>query len=82
MNAYSTAASGAVYTPPGQAVPQPRVATTLAVWDVRAGDIIGMSGDSGYSEGPHLHYTINRIGEPLRCPTTEAGFTDGGWLFR
>jgi hypothetical protein len=61
-------------------VPSPRVITTVARWDVRRGDIIGSSGDSGYSEGPHIHYTVNRIGGPLRCPTEEAGFTDGGWL--
>lgn len=62
--------------------PEPRVVTTVARWEVRRGDVIGMSGDSGYSEGPHIHYTVNRTGGPLRCPTTEAGFTDGGWLFK
>jgi hypothetical protein len=63
-------------------VPQPRFATIIAQWDVENGDVIGMSGDSGYSEGAHLHYTVNRVGQPLRCPTNEAGYTDGGWLFR
>jgi hypothetical protein len=62
-------------------VPSPRVITTVARWDVHRGDVIGMSGDSGYSEGPHIHYTVNRVGGPLRCPTLEPDFTDGGWLF-
>jgi hypothetical protein len=62
-------------------VPSPRVITTVARWEVHRGDVIGMSGDSGYSEGPHIHYTVNRTGGPLRCPTLEPGFTDGGWLF-
>lgn len=62
-------------------VPSPRVVTTVARWDVRRGDVIGVSGDSGYSEAPHVHYTVNRTGGPLRCPTLEPGFTDGGWLF-
>jgi hypothetical protein len=57
--------------------------TAIARWRVRAGDIIGYSGDSGYSEAPHLHYTVRRAGSPaLLCPTNEAGFNDGGWLFR
>jgi murein DD-endopeptidase MepM/ murein hydrolase activator NlpD len=60
-----------------------RVATPIASWDVQKGDTIGFTGDSGYSEAPHLHYTIRRAGEgSLLCPTTEAGFQDGGWLFR
>ena len=57
--------------------------TAIASWDVRAGDVIGYSGDSGYSEAPHLHYTVQRAGTSnLLCPTTEAGFEDEGWLFR
>ncbi|MEX0683918.1 MAG: M23 family metallopeptidase [Dehalococcoidia bacterium] len=63
-------------------VPQPRFATRIAEWQVRAGDVIGMSGDSGYSEGPHVHYAIARYSGPLLCPTNEEGFDDGGWLFR
>jgi len=60
-----------------------RVATAVARWTVRAGDIIGMTGDSGYSEAPHLHYAIRQAGSAnALCPTTEAGFADGGWLFR
>jgi murein DD-endopeptidase MepM/ murein hydrolase activator NlpD len=57
--------------------------TPVASWDVRRGDVIGLSGDSGYSEAPHLHYTVRRSGASgLLCPTTEPGFEDGGWLFR
>lgn len=63
-------------------VPEPRVTATIAQWQVHNGDVIGMSGDSGYSEGPHIHYQLRRTGGPLRCPTNEAGFTDGGWLFK
>jgi murein DD-endopeptidase MepM/ murein hydrolase activator NlpD len=60
-----------------------RDATPIARWDVRRGDVVGMSGDAGYSEAPHLHYTIRRAGaDALLCPTTEAGFADGGWLLR
>lgn len=61
---------------------EPRIITPIAQWEVRAGDVIGMSGDSGYSEGPHLHYTVAHAGASTRCPTNEAGFSDGGWLFR
>jgi len=66
------------------ATPQPfTFGVQVAQWRVRKGDIIGYTGDAGYSEAPHLHYTITRraTGERL-CPTEEPGFTDGGWLFR
>lgn len=60
-----------------------RVADLAATWEVRVGDLIGYSGDSGYSEAPHLYYTIRRAGfANLLCPTTEPGFDDAGWLFR
>jgi len=60
--------------------PEPAV---IASWPVRAEQFIGRSGDSGYSEGPHLHYTVRRTdGAAPLCPTTEEGFEDGGWLFR
>lgn len=57
-------------------------ATAIATWSVRRGDVPGFSGDSGYSEAPHLHYTVRRTGGGLICPTAEDGFADGGWLFR
>lgn len=56
--------------------------TAIATWSVARGDLIGYTGDSGYSEAPHLHYTVRRQGGTLRCPTNEADFSDGGWLFR
>ncbi len=60
-----------------------RVFTPVARWTVKRGDVIGFSGDSGYSDAPHLHYTIRRAGAlSLLCPTAEAGFEDGGWLLR
>ena len=60
-----------------------RLATPVARWDVRAGHVIGASGDSGYSEAPHLHYAVRRQGAGMAlCPTTEPGFEDAGWLFR
>jgi murein DD-endopeptidase MepM/ murein hydrolase activator NlpD len=60
----------------------PRTESLIAEWQVRPGDVVGYSGDAGYSEAPHLHYTIGRAGGELLCPTQESGFTDGGWLFR
>lgn len=59
-----------------------RESTPIAIWDVRRGETVGYSGDVGYSEAPHLHYTVRRRGGPLLCPTREPGFEDGGWLFR
>lgn len=66
------------------AVPQDfRVADAVATWDVRAGDLIGYTGDAGYSEAPHLHYAITRLADGARlCATAEAGFGDGSWLWR
>jgi hypothetical protein len=56
--------------------------TVVATWHVVAGQLIGRTGDAGYSEGPHLHYTVQRGDSTEKlCPTLEAGFTDGGWLF-
>ena len=57
-------------------------ATAIATWQIRVGDLLGYSGDTGYSEAPHLHYTVRRAGGSLLCPTLESGFADGGWLFR
>lgn len=60
-----------------------RTATAVARWPVRRGDVIGYSGDSGYSEAPHLHYAIRPAGsDNALCPTREPGFGDNGWLFR
>ena len=51
-----------------------RVADVVAAWDVRRGDVVGYTGDSGYSEAPHLHYQITRRSDGARlCPG------DGGW---
>jgi hypothetical protein len=59
------------------------VGDIVATWPVRRGDVIGYSGDAGYSEAPHLHYAITRRSDGARlCPTAESGFEDAGWLFR
>ncbi len=63
-------------------LPGPHVNIEIAQWEVHAGDVIGISGNSGYSEGPHIHYTVAHLGGSPRCPTNETGFSDGGWLFR
>lgn len=60
-----------------------RTADVVAAWQVRRGDLLGYTGDAGYSEAPHLHYAITRLADGARlCPTTEAGFADGGWVLR
>ena len=52
-------------------------------WATHCVDIIGYSGDAGYSEGPHLHYRVQRAGSnTLLCPTNEDGFDEGGWLLQ
>jgi len=60
-----------------------RTATAIAEWEVRAGQVIGFTGDTGYSEAPHLHYAIRPAGSNAAlCPTDEAGFENRNWLFR
>jgi murein DD-endopeptidase MepM/ murein hydrolase activator NlpD len=64
-------------------IPASRQGTAIAQWTIRRGDLVGYSGDAGYSEAPHLHYTIQRAGSnTLLCPTNEEGFDDGGWLLK
>jgi murein DD-endopeptidase MepM/ murein hydrolase activator NlpD len=56
---------------------------SVATWRVRRGDLIGYTGDAGYSEAPHLHYELIRLTDGAQlCPTSESGFVDGGWLER
>lgn len=60
-----------------------RIATAIARWPIEKGDVAGYSGDTGYNEAPHLHYTIAPAGGGnLLAPTAEPGFAGGGWLFR
>jgi murein DD-endopeptidase MepM/ murein hydrolase activator NlpD len=41
---------------------------------VNAGDLIGKSGNSGRSTGPHLHYEVRRNGDALNpLPFIKAG---------
>ncbi|MCU0461864.1 MAG: M23 family metallopeptidase [Bacteroidales bacterium] len=35
--------------------------------NVRRGDLIGLSGSTGTSSGPHLHYQINKYGSPVNA---------------
>jgi hypothetical protein len=64
----------------------PRVSSVgeiIATWQVRRGDVVGFTGDTGYSEAPHLHYAITRRSDGAAlCATGEAGFDDSGWLLR
>jgi hypothetical protein len=66
------------------ATPQPTsTAAIVATWEVRRGDVIGFTGDAGYSEASHLHYQITRRSDGVKlCPTGEPQFIDGGWLLR
>lgn len=42
---------------------------------VKQGQVIGLSGSSGNSAGPHLHLGLNLFG----CAPAPAGFSDAGW---
>ena len=68
-----------IYAAPRAGAPDAVVASL----EVRRGDVIGYTGDAGYSEAPHLHYQIVRLSDGAQlCPTSEEGFADGGWLER
>jgi hypothetical protein len=68
---------------PAEAFAPPYSPSYDSTWRVRRGDVIGYTGDAGYSEAPHLHYQItDRVTGEKLCPTSEPGFDDGGWLSR
>jgi predicted flap endonuclease-1-like 5' DNA nuclease len=45
---------------------------------VGAGDVLGLSGDTGYSSGPHLHYEVRLNGVALNPLALPAGSAVGG----
>lgn len=49
---------------------------------VHKGDLIGYSGNSGLSSGPHLHYEIRFVGRPLDPkPFVDWGITNFDYIF-
>ncbi len=44
---------------------------------VRAGDLLGTSGNTGYTERPNLHFSVHRIDEDGRSATLSIHFDDG-----
>lgn len=80
---YSGYSAGSDYESLFGSIPASGAATPIAQWQVSRGDLIGYSGDAGYSEAPHLHYSVQRAGsDRLLCPTAEPGFEDGRWLLK
>lgn len=45
---------------------------------VRAGQVIGRSGNSGASAGPHLHFDVTRGCAEWGCPTVPIAFVNAG----
>ena len=41
---------------------------------VRSGDAIGMSGNTGYSSGPHLHFSVSTLGGPFVYESLDVRF--------